>query len=233
MAGSSKNTELTEVDGARSVTRALRILHEVSCRSHGASLSQVARSVDLPVTTTARLLKALEQAGFLVRDNSSQYLAGAKILQIGAIALSSRSLYDLAAPYLNRISEFTGETAYLAIPDGEGKAIYLRQVESPRAIRHATWTGKTIATDGTALGAALAYNVNLDGYASSRGTIVEPDAAAVAAPVQDGEGLILAALSMIGPSFRISSDDLTKFGEYVLSQAMKLSEDMLLFSSSG
>ncbi len=79
----AKRRESAGEGGARSVTRALRMLHEVASREAGVTLSDVARSVELPVTTTARLLKTLEQAGFLVRETSGRYRAGAKILQIG------------------------------------------------------------------------------------------------------------------------------------------------------
>jgi DNA-binding IclR family transcriptional regulator len=212
--------------GSRSVERALRLLHVVATAEEGITLSAASRAVDLPTSTVARLLKTLEGAGFLQRDTSGHYRGGSKILQIGAIALGSLALYKMAEPHLHELSEYTGETAYLAVPDGEDTAVYLRQVESPRAIRHATWTGRAINTASTALGAVLAGRVGEEGFVVSRGTRVEPDAAAAAAPILDSRNTVIGALSVIGPSFRISEDDLVRFGKRVRLQAERLSDEL-------
>jgi DNA-binding IclR family transcriptional regulator len=193
------------------------------------TLSEVSRVADLPLTTVSRLLKSLEQAGYLYRDRSGIYNPGAKALQIGLLALHSLSLYDLSIPHLENIADYTGETAYLAVPDGENNAMYLRQIESSRAIRHASWSGHSIPTEGTALGAALTGRTQeAYGFAHSRGTAIEPDAAAVAAPVKDGNGDIIAALSMIGPAFRISDEDLLDYGKAVHHEAENLSKKLQL-----
>ncbi|PZE22959.1 MULTISPECIES: IclR family transcriptional regulator [unclassified Curtobacterium] len=204
--------------GARSVERALRLLEAIASSSSGMTLSEAARAVDLPTSTVARLLRTLEPSRFLARDGGT-YTAGPRILQIGAVAISNLALFDIAEPHLVDLSDFTGETAYLAVPDGPDHAVYLRQVESRSAIRHATWTGRSIDTTGTALGAALTGDTGDQGFAVSRGTAVEPDAAAAAAAVHDGDGRTVAALSVIGPSFRISDDDLQRFGRRVRERA--------------
>jgi len=219
--------------GSRSVERALRILSEVAATEGGMTLSTASRAVDLPTSTVARLLRTLETAGFLVREPSGVYQAGPKILQIGAIAVGNLALYNLAEEHLLDLSEYTGETAYLAVPDGPETAVYLRQVESPRAIRHAMWTGRAIRTSGTAVGAALAGRVGAEGFVLSRGTAIEPEAAAAAAPVTDARGMVVGALSIIGPSFRIAEDDLRRFGERTRDQADALSRSLRLLPQSG
>ena len=214
--------------GSRSVDRALQLLHEIATAPEAMTLSAASRAVSLPTSTVARLLKTLETTGFLQRDRAGYYSAGTKVLQIGAIAVGNLALYDLAEPHLHDLSEFTGETAYLAVPDGDDSAVYVRQVESPRAIRHATWTGRSINTAGTALGAALAGRVSDGGFVLSRGTAIEPDAAAAAAPILDARGLIIGALSIIGPSFRISEAELASYGERVKYQAERLGAELRL-----
>jgi DNA-binding IclR family transcriptional regulator len=215
-----------DAGGSRSVERALRVLHEIAAASEPVSLSAASRAVGLPTSTVARLLKTLESSGFLRRDTAGHYVAGTKILQIGAIAVGNLALYNLAEPHLHELSEYTGETAYLAVPDGDDTAVYLRQVESPRAIRHATWTGRAITTVGTALGSVLGGRLGDGGFVLSRGTPIEPDAAAAAAPITDARGNIVGALSIIGPSFRITEEELATYGARVRHHADLLSTEL-------
>jgi IclR family acetate operon transcriptional repressor len=211
---------------SKTVERALRLLRVVAVSSDGITLSAAARAVDLPTSTVARLLRTLETQGFILRGEDGTYAGGSSIFQIGAIALANLGVYALVEPHLRRLSDYTGETSYLAAPEGQDSAIYLKQVESPRAIRHASWTGRAISTAGTALGAALEGRVTADGYASSRGTPIEPDAAAAAAPIHDSIGDIVAAVSIIGPSFRISDDELIDYGLQVAEHAQLISDQL-------
>lgn len=218
--------EQTDPKGSRSVERALRLLHSVCVDPNGLTLTQATASVDLPTSTVARLLRSLESTSFVTRDAHGVYRAGVHVLQIGATAVGNFALDSLSAEHLRDLADLTGETAYLAVPDGPGHAVYLRQVESPRAIRHATWTGRSIATSGTALGSALDQRVNSEGYATSRATAVEPDAAAAAAPIFDAAGTVVGALSIIGPSFRLDDAALAVFGQAAAAHCRAISASL-------
>lgn len=214
-------------DNVSSVTKALHVLQLVAEAERGMTLSTVARKANMPITTAARLLKTLDQTEYLRRDADGAYYAGTTLMQMGARSLSRNSLYELAEPFLVKISEFTEETAYLAVAAGPGRAVYLRQVESPRAIRHASWTGRTIHTKGTAIGAALEERTGARGFTISRATAIEPEAAAVAVPILDRSGGVLAAISVIGPSFRLTDDQLRNFGLFIRTQVIELSNQLM------
>jgi DNA-binding IclR family transcriptional regulator len=216
----------TDPGTLRTVERALRLAHALATAEHGLTLSGAAREAQLPTSTTARLLRTLESSGFAWRDPAGQYHPGPSLLQVGALALGQLPMHKLAEIHLRELADLSGETAYLAVPQGRDQALYLRQVESPRAIRHASWAGRAIPTPGTAVGAALDGRVNPDGFAQSRATAIEPDAAAVASPVYDGTGSVVGALSIIGPSFRIHDDDLLRFGAAVAHHARGLSTEL-------
>jgi IclR family transcriptional regulator, acetate operon repressor len=218
--------ERPDAGTSRSVERALRLAHTLATAEQGITLSAAARDVQLPTSTTARLLKTLEACGYAWRDAAGQYHPGSSLFQVGALALGRLPIYKLAEIHLRELADLSGETAYLAVPNGRDQALYLRQVESPRAIRHASWAGRAIPTPGTAVGAALAGRVNGAGFAESRATAIEPDAAAVAAPVLDSTGDVVAALSIIGPSFRITDEDLQRFGAAVGMHARALSTEL-------
>lgn len=211
----------------RSVERALDLLDLVARSSDGTTLSAAARDADLATSTAARLLQSLAATDFVTRDEHGRYRAGPRLYQIGALAVGNLAIYSLSDRHLKHLAETTGETAYVGLPvENASKCLYLRQVESPHAIRHAHWAGLVIETPGTAIGAALNERVGPSGFVLSRATKIEPDAAAAAAPVRDVSGSVVAALSIIGPSFRLPDEDLERIGAVVAQQASELSDEL-------
>jgi DNA-binding IclR family transcriptional regulator len=72
------------------------------------------------------------------------------------------------------------------------------------------------------MGAALAGELEPGGYSISRGSL-EPDITAVAAPVRDYDGTIIAALSIIAPSYRTDDGDVDRYGLLLVEHAGELS----------
>src|SRR3954453_14371316 len=91
----------------RTVERALGLLAEV-CAEGTISLTDCARRVDLPTSTALRLLRTLENADFVVRDQRGFFRAGARLIQLGAAAFGRNSLVAMAEPSLQRIVAQTG-----------------------------------------------------------------------------------------------------------------------------
>ena len=183
-----------------------------------ATLTELARAAGLPSSTAARLLDTLEQARFVRRASDGAYTYGTKLLQLGVAAVHQLPLYEVAIPHLERLVQQTGETANLAIADGGGSALYLNSIPSPRTIRHATWIGRTVPLEGTAVGAALLGRAGLGGYAVAHAA-VEPDVSAMAAAILGPLGSIVGALSVTAPSYRIGDDDVEAIGRVVAREA--------------
>jgi IclR family transcriptional regulator, acetate operon repressor len=205
----------------RTVDRALGLLARFQEPPARFGLAELARRTGLAPSTALRLLRTLENAGFLVRGEDGVFSPGPTLVRLAAGTISEQPLYTLAGPSLERLAEETGETANLAIRHGKEEALYLRQVPSPRAVRYATWAGRTVPLEGTAVGAALLGAVGARGYTTARGS-VEPDVSGVAAPILDGAGEPLAALSVIGPSYRMPQSVLGGIGRQLLDEAAAL-----------
>ena len=189
------------------------------------TLSVLARKVDLPISTAARILATLEQTGFVRRESGGQYTPGIRLLQVGLTALKATSIYELSEPHLRHLSEASGETANLAVRADAANAIYLRQVVSDNPVHHKTWLGLLLPVDKTASGQALAGNAGPKGYVVRRDTL-EAGVTAVAAPVYDATGEIVAAFSITAPSFRVSERDLKRFGVMISAQARAASAEL-------
>jgi DNA-binding IclR family transcriptional regulator len=209
--------------GTRTVERALTLLASVA--EDGGTLSSLARAAGLSPSTASRLLGTLAGAEFVRRDEHGQYHAGTRLRQLAAATLRQDPLYELAGPHLEALASETGETANLAVAADVQRIVYLRQVAGPKLVQTAGWAGRTIPRRGTALGAALRGALNGSGYVARNGT-VEPDVTSIAAPVYDAGGEIVAALSVLAPSYRVSRRRVELCGRAVARHARELSRSL-------
>ncbi|OPX07408.1 IclR family transcriptional regulator [Mycobacterium sp. AT1] len=204
----------------RTVERALALLASV-CDRGGANLADTARECELAPSTALRLLRTLEAAGFVRKDESGTYRPGSRIIQLGAQALSDESLVDLAGPAMDELATETGESVYLSVVGHAATAVYINIVEGTHSVRHASWVGRTVPLDVSAAGHALRGKVSDDGYVIvERG--VETDVTAIACPVYS-QSRIVAAMSLVIPSYRLNADQTTQYGRLLIAAAADVS----------
>ncbi len=206
----------------RATDRGLALLRVVADHPTGIALADAARAVELTPSTALRQLRSLESAGFAARDEEGRFVPGGELLRIARTLASRAALPRLAEPVLASLAELTGESAYLAEPFDARHAEYAAMEPGTHAVRHVSWLGQRVARRGTAVGAALAGQVDADGTAV-RTDAVEPGVTAVSAPVRDASGDIVAALSLVGPSFRLTGEALQRARDAVGRQARDLS----------
>jgi IclR family transcriptional regulator, acetate operon repressor len=214
----------------RAVERALNLLTQV-CAEGAISLTDCARRVDLPTSTALRLLRTLETAEFVARDQRGFFQAGTRLTQLGAAAMGRQTLVAMAEPSLQRIVAETGETAYVSILGPGHTALYVGMVEGTHSVRHAGWVGRTVTLEGSAVGSALFGRVPAEGFVAQRSK-VEPDVTAIAAPVWRPGG-IAGAVSLVGPTYRIDEDRLRSFGRIVSREAAIIATQFGVTSSVG
>jgi DNA-binding IclR family transcriptional regulator len=215
---------MPEAAGAtRTVERALGLLAAVA--ENGGTLSELARAAQLPPSTASRLLATLARHEFVRREESGRYRAGARLRRLAAATLHEDPIYELAGPHLEALAAETGETANLAVGADEQRIIYLRQVASPKLVHTAAWMGHTIPRRGTALGAALRGSLGPGGYVARTGT-VEADVTSVAAPLYGPAGEIVAAISVLAPSYRTPQSRVAAIGRALHRHASELSRNL-------
>ena len=209
---------MSEPDVPRAVGRAFELL-ELVVASGELNLTIAAQQAGLTPTTALRHLRALEALGYVHRDRDGVYSAGPAVFRLAAAARGDGPLARLVAaarPVLDELTATTGESSYLAVSEAD-HALYVATSESPRSIRHVGWVGRTVPLDGTAVGAAL---LGAPGPQHRTGTI-EPDIAAVAHAITDGDRVV-AALSVIGPAHRMDAAAVAATGDALTSAATRL-----------
>jgi IclR family transcriptional regulator, acetate operon repressor len=78
--------------------------------------TEVARTLDLPVPTSHRILTALARRGYLSQhEETKRFRLGIAALRLGDRARSVVDLRSLSLPWLRRLSRDTGETSLLTV----------------------------------------------------------------------------------------------------------------------
>lgn len=207
----------------RTVERALALLATI-CDRGRANLADSARDCDLAPSTALRLLRTLETSGFVTKEELGTYRPGSRIIQLGAQALSNESLIALAKPLMEKLVEDTGESAYLSVEGHRATALYIGIVEGTHSVRHAGWVGRTVPLDRSAAGHALRGRTPDSGYVVVESG-VEADVTAIACPVYS-EARIVAALSLVVPTYRLTAEDAAEYGRLLTSAAAGVSAQL-------
>ncbi|WP_291084853.1 IclR family transcriptional regulator [Dietzia sp. UBA5065] len=136
----------------QSVERALSLLDALTRRGGRATLGELCADTGLAAATVHRLCGTLAESGHLRRDARRDYLLGPRLQRVGEAA--RRATLSWAEPVLSAVVEATGETANLAVREGDG-VVYLAQVPSPHSMRMFTEVGRRVEVHCTAVGKAL------------------------------------------------------------------------------
>jgi DNA-binding IclR family transcriptional regulator len=216
---------MTEKDtSVRAVERALDILDCFAPGQLELSLTDLAKRINLAMSTTSRLVSTLEKRNYLSRNRDSQrYGLGPRIAQIGALGFSSADIRKVALPYMRDLNRIYDEGVSLYVVQ-DRERICIERVESSRPLRRVINVGdRNLLTRGAAGRILLAWlpedrraellgndpftneealaELRRNGYTVSLGER-EEGVASIAAPVQDARREVVAALAMSGPSVR-------------------------------
>ncbi len=113
------NLKPKQQEGAQSIRRALGMIQIVArYNPTGVTLSKVAREIELPCSTTHRILNAMVDEGMVCYNAMSKlYRLGIGLYLLGSQA-RQYELRDIYHSTLEKISEQTGDTAFLVIKTG-------------------------------------------------------------------------------------------------------------------
>lgn len=116
------------------------------------SLSELAEATGLPMPTVHRLLRFLTGQGYVRQEPTKRYSLGLRMIRLGQSA--SRGLGPWVTPYLVELVDRYGETANLAMLEGDA-CVYVAQVPSPQSMRMFTEVGRIVMPHCTGVGKAI------------------------------------------------------------------------------
>jgi DNA-binding IclR family transcriptional regulator len=217
--------------GTQAIDRAADLLVSVVESPHALGVSELAARSGLPKSTTSRLLGALERRGLVQRAGDRRVVPGPVLLRF-AHRDTSESLVELAGPALKALSELSGETINLGVPTPLGVE-HLAQIDSRHFVGGTNWVGRRVPYETSANGKVLrAFSaqrpvegqpVRAQGYATTVDEL-ERGLSALAAPVFGPESVAVAALSISGPSIRLTRERIAELAPALIEQARLVSE---------
>ncbi|MEP6893803.1 MAG: IclR family transcriptional regulator [Gaiellaceae bacterium] len=244
---------MTSTPGTQSIDRAAQLLVHVLESPQPPTIGSLAIAGELPKSTTSRLVRALERQGLVERDGARGSIRpGPVIVRFARGSARNADLVAVATDTLRSLAERSGETVNLAVP-GRAGVDHLAQRDSRHFIGGTNWVGRAAPFHCTANGKVLLAfgaarlpagplerltpqtivepatlelelaTVRARGYATTLEEL-EPGLAAVAAPLFDpGSGEAVAALSVSGPTIRLTPARLDEFGALLIDHAAGLS----------
>jgi DNA-binding IclR family transcriptional regulator len=224
------------------VQRAIAILGELANARGELGTNEIARRTGINVSTISRILATLVSGGLAEHVTATgRYRLGVGVIRLANAAGERRDIRSLARPHLEDIAGRIQETATLSVPAGH-EAITVDYVQSPLSVRSVAEVGRASAAHATAVGKVfLAHGGTVPAgplHAYTERTIVdhdvlraevervgergwgqaagerEEDLNAVAVPVMDPAGQLVAILGIQGPAAR--------FGPRVMRSAVGL-----------
>jgi len=233
------------------VERAVLVLRVMANSPEDLGNNEIARRSGINPSTVSRLLGTLETEGVVRRmPQTGRFRLGPLLVELGNAALERVDVRELAHPHLVALMRATGETATLSVTSS-GVVTTADFAQSPASVRsvaqlgrpsvaHATATGKVLLAYGGGLPAAplpsftsrtvtdpevLASEIELihrRGWAQAVGER-ELDLNAIAAPVLNSRGDLVAILGLQGPAARFGVRSMRSALDELLTRAAELS----------
>ncbi|WP_201006878.1 IclR family transcriptional regulator [Paenibacillus glycanilyticus] len=234
----------------RAVERALDILLCFT-EGSDLAMSEIAEKVGLHKSTVHRMLATLEDRGFVERDPSSErYHLGMRMWELSAHLSSSDDQSVIWQPEMERLRDRLGETVSIYVRDGSER-VRIQAVQSNQPVRRVAPVGARLPLyAGASSKVLIAYSdrfvqeqifgdpawllaIDLDQYKQQLEEIAqqgyatsfeerEPGVAALAAPIFNRHGQVAAALSVSGPSSRLTMDTMREYSPVLIEFAKRM-----------
>jgi DNA-binding IclR family transcriptional regulator len=118
-------------------------------------LAGLSKLTGISATTLFRLLYTLMRHEFIVQDrDTGKYRLGLKVVELGQTVLESIELRRIAFPFLQELTDKTGESTNLVVLEG-AQAVYIEKVESPSSLRMFHRIGRHAPAHATGVGKVL------------------------------------------------------------------------------
>lgn len=179
-------TSASGSDAPQLLQRTFHVLSLFTPERQEWTVTELGRACDLAVPTVHRILTALRNEGYLVRDDmTKRFQLGPAILKMGRTAALAVDMRSLAVPLLRQLAAQTTHTALLTVlTDDHRSAMCLERVESNEPLRLSVAPGRQLPLHAGASAKILLAHLPEDeqqDYAAGslerlcRSTITDPD----------------------------------------------------------
>ncbi|MBS0339197.1 MAG: IclR family transcriptional regulator [Proteobacteria bacterium] len=137
------------------LVKGLSIIELLAHSERALGLTEIAAELELAKSNVHRLLQALTEARYIVRDErSGRYSASIKLWELGSAVLSRLDLRVHAEQVMDELLLRTRETVHLSVLDGD-EVVYVHKLDSPNPVRAYTQIGGRAKAACVATGKAM------------------------------------------------------------------------------
>lgn len=238
---------VSSVSGTQAVDRAAGLLLAVMEADHPLTFGELQESSELAKSTLSRLLSSLERHDLVAKDENGALRPGGALTRFAHSRRPTDELIEACRPFMVTLSDATGEKINLAVLDGQ-EVEQISQLECTYLIGGINWGDQRIPLHASALGKVfLAHGAELPpgrlpkvssrtitsrqelaedldrvrqrGWALADSEL-EPGLVAIAAPVFAADGSVVAAMSISGPTLRMTRDIIQVYADQLVDAAM-------------
>lgn len=234
----------------RAVQRILSIFESFTAEESSLSLHEIAERIQLPKSTTFRIIQSLQNAGYLVRLEDQRYGLSFRFTRLAGLVGSTLGIREIARPIMTALAEQTHETISLQMVSADER-VCIDTVATASPLRSVSPPGEHVpllagasskallahlpAKDAARLVARLATqarrtptevqaelaSIRRQGFAVSHGERVL-GVSAIAAPIVGADDQVRHCLSLAGPTIRVR-DQVERFAPLVMQSAARIS----------
>ncbi len=135
--------------------KVLKVLEFLGNEDTPLGVSQIANALSMNKSTLFGILKALEEEGYVIKDQGEKkYAAGEGLLRLSRLAFRPPDMAALARPFLRKLAKVADETAILGIREDDFIKV-VAVVEAHKAIRISSREGVKLPLVAGAFGKAF------------------------------------------------------------------------------
>ncbi len=140
----------------KTALRVIEIIETFAREKRALPLSELARLLDVPVSSCLALIRTLTGLGYLYETGRRQgYYPTGRLLAMAQRIARSDPVLDRVYPSLTALRDATRETVVFAKLSQDGRVVYLDVLDSPHTIRYAPVAGEFKDIHANSLGKAL------------------------------------------------------------------------------
>lgn len=218
---------------ARHLRRLMAVLGQICDGTGQISFRELSQEVELPISTTHRLVGLLTSAGLCARRLDGRLVPGVQLVELGLRAMHQMQPPQTCQQLLLQLAHRTDESASFSLLAG-GTIVVVARVEGERPHSELSQVGDILPPHRTAIGKAILARLpgddrarmlhrsagseapelaerlgpglaraGEDGYVFEAGEF-SLGLCCLAAPVLDGKGQVIGGISVSGPSSRLT-----------------------------
>ena len=199
-------------------------------------LQEIADRIQLPKSTTFRIVQSLEQAGYLVRLEDQKYCLSFRFTRLAGLVKSTLGIRQISRPVMADLAEKTSETVSIHMVSGRNRVCIDAISTASSPLRSVVQPGEQVSllagsgsktlmaympkSEVSPIVATVARNakrtqadvfaelerIRTRGYAVSHGERL-PGLSAISAPIMDANDAVHYCLSLGGPTVRIQVNE--------------------------